>query len=157
MSDKATDGDTSQADRSEVEIYNNVVASAELGDIRLLDVRYSVRPEYFSALDKERTGEGSLRRGFEGHLVDVRYDEDRKVLGGQFDWTTKVTHSRKRLLFCEAKYFVVYGNVPSIDMSIAEKYLLRVGRFATYPYFRSLISQLSWESQADLPILPILK
>ncbi len=32
----------------------------------------------------------------------------------------------------------------------------RVGKFATYPYFRAHCSQLSWESGADLPILPVI-
>lgn len=142
---------------SDVEIYNDLVAKAEIGDIRLVEMKYSVKPEYFGALHRERNDELQLTRSFEGVLTDVRYDENTKTLGGQFDWTTKVISGRKKLLQCEAKYFVIYERVPPTDIVVAEKYLLRVGRFATYPYFRSLVSQLSWESQADLPIMPVLK
>lgn len=156
MTDEVTNS-AAVRDKSDVEAYNDLVAKAEIGDIRLVDVKYSVKPEYFIALHRERREEIHLNRSFEGVLSDVRYDEKTKTLGGQFDWTTKVISGRKKLLYCEAKYFVIYEGVPSYDMEVAEKYLLRVGRFATYPYFRSLVSHMSWESQADLPIMPVLK
>ncbi|TDK35212.1 hypothetical protein E2F50_13215 [Rhizobium deserti] len=149
--------DTAPEVADDVVEYNGLVRDAELIDIRLVDFKFNVKPQYFSALRDEAEGKKRLVRGFEGFMSDLFHEAEVGTLGGQFDWVTEVKVAKKRLLKIEARYLVVYGNVPEVSDEAKERYIQRVGKFATYPYFRSLVSQISWEAKAELPIMPVLK
>lgn len=137
--------------------YNGLVRDAELADIRLVDLKFNVKPEYFAGLRDEAEGKKALTRAFDSTISDLFHEEEARTIGGQFDWVTEVRSGKKKLLRIEARFLVVYGNVPEVSHEAKERYIQRVGRFATYPYFRSLVSQLAWESKAELPIMPVLK
>lgn len=141
----------------DVAAYNGLVHDAELIDLRLVDLKFNVRPEYFAALRDEAEGKRSLVRAFDGKMSDIFYESEAQTLGGQFDWATHVLIGKKKLLKVEARFLVVYGNVPEVAAETRERYIQKVGKFATYPYYRSLVSQLSWESKGDLPTMPVLK
>lgn len=141
----------------DVQEYNNLVHEAELTDIRLVDLKFNAKPAYFAALRGENEGGKALVRAFDGKMSDIFYDKELSTLGGQFDWVTEVKVGGKKLLKVEARYLVVYGNVPSAPEKTRERYIQRVGKFATYPYYRALVSQISWESKTELPVMPVLK
>ncbi|SOC46244.1 hypothetical protein SAMN05892877_12170 [Rhizobium subbaraonis] len=157
MSDEiavAAEGDVKAA---ALNAYNAVVEHAELLDIRLTDLKFSVKPKFYPLMEAERSGEVSLQRSFDVDVSDSGYDPEIGSLGGVFTWRLKVSQSRTKLLTVDASFFVVYRNVPEVERQHADAYLQRVGRFATYPYFRSLVAQMSWESASELPIMPVLK
>ncbi|ANH06256.1 hypothetical protein [Shinella sp. HZN7] len=137
--------------------YNRVVEKAELLDIRLTDFKYSVKPKYYPAIEQESEGNINLSRTFDHDVVDINHDTEIGALGGRFVWSLKISQGKTRLLNVDASFFVVYKDVPDVGHEHVEAYLRRVGRFATYPYFRSLVAQMSWESSAELPVMPILK
>lgn len=154
--DKIAEKETTAPD--DVAEYNALVRECELSDIRLVNLKFDTKPAYFSAIRAETEGNGQLVRAFDGQMSDIFYDEETQTLGGQFDWSTEVRSGKKKLLKVEARYLVVYGNVPDVAAAeTRERYIQRVGKFATYPYYRSLVSQISWGSKTDLPIMPVLK
>lgn len=157
MSEVSKPEENSSGAIDDVTEYNGLVRDAELMDIRLIDLKFNVKPQYFSALRDENEGKRRLDRAFDGFMSEIFHQIDIESLGGQFDWSTEVKIGRKRLLKIEARYLVMYGNVPAVSDGVKEKYIQRVGKFATYPYFRSLVSQLGWESKTELPIMPVLK
>lgn len=146
---------TSKERAAAVAAYNEVVASADLNDITLIFVNFVVKPGYYQAMAGDDVSK--LRRGFHSDFKAFSYDPEQNRLGGQFDWTIDVSYSRKKLLQIKASYVVTYDNVPDVGNTHIEAFIKRVGRFATYPYLRNLTSHLSWESRAELPVLPVLK
>lgn len=137
--------------------YNKVVEDAELLDIRLTDFKFSVKPKYYPAIEKEADGNVRLSRSFDHEVVDIGRDAEMGTVGGRFVWSLKISEGKARLMTIDASFFVVYRSVPDVEQEHVEAYLRKVGRFATYPYFRNLVSQMSWESATDLPIMPVLK
>lgn len=140
-----------------VAAYDKIVESVELVDVRMMDVKFSVKPKYYSALEAERKGKGQLIRGYDGGVVNVTYDAELLVASARIDWHTEVTKGKSKLLNVEATYYIMYRHVPDVGETHINAYLSKVGRFATYPYFRGLVAHLSWESSADLPVMPVLK
>lgn len=140
-----------------LEAYNRVVEHAELLDIRLTDFKFGIKPQYYDAIDQEADGKLALARAFDHDVVDVGFNPSVGALGGRFIWSLVVKRKQTKLLTVDASFFVAYKDVPDVEQEHAEAYLRKVGRFATYPYFRSLVSQMSWESAAYLPVMPVLK
>ena len=135
------------------EDYNAVTQSARLATISLLDCKFVVKPGFFK--DRE---EGEPRHKFVyGHeLEEPRYVPKRGLATGQFTWKVEVRVSRKKVLNLVATYLIVYENLEDMNAGAVSAFVERVGRYATYPYFRSLASQLSWESGAQLPVMPVI-
>jgi hypothetical protein len=140
-----------------LEAYNAVVADAELSDIRLVSVDFRIRPEYYDLVRNEKVKKLKLKRTFAGEFSNFSFDPKTKMLGGQFEWSISTVSARKKPLQVTVVYFIAYKNVPDVDITHSKAFISRVGRFATYPYFRALVSQLSWESKANLPTMPVLK
>ncbi|WP_368649813.1 hypothetical protein [Brucella intermedia] len=135
--------------------YNLIVKSAELGDIRLVGLNFKVNPAYYETIEED--GKRKPKNSFGVEISKPAYDADNQILGADFEWKVEITASRKKLLTISATFLAVYFNVPESDAKHHSAYLHRVGRFATYPYFRSLVAQMSWESHTELPVLPVLK
>ncbi|MBM6397883.1 hypothetical protein JQC79_19205 [Ochrobactrum anthropi] len=142
-------------DEEAVKSYNAIVKEAELIDIRLVGFNFKMQPQYYEYTDGGKKGKSKKSFGVE--ISPVNYDPDTTSLGSEFEWRLEVTGGKRKLLTITANYFVVYGNVPAVGAEHHKTFMQRVGRFATFPYFRSLVSQMSWESKAELPILPVLK
>lgn len=135
------------------EDYHAVTREAQLSTINLLDCRFRVKPELFN----EREGEDSRRKFFfGGHLENQHYDAERGLASGQFTWKVEVKVSRKKAVSLVAIFIIVYENLEGMNANAVEAFVNRVGRFATYPYFRALASQLSWEAGVELPIMPVI-
>lgn len=132
--------------------YNQVVEHAQLSSIQLISNSFFVKPGYFSTTNLK-----SRRNSFNHTFVDVHYNSELKILGGQINWMVEVKQSRTKLLSVDSTYLVAYVNVPDVGDAHSHAFFTRVGKFATFPYFRALVSRLVAEADADLPILPVLK
>ncbi|KAA0698524.1 hypothetical protein DTW90_12005 [Neorhizobium sp. P12A] len=162
MSDVAKAGNDSPAKKTfskeeALAAYNDIVQHASLLDLRLVDLKFKVKHEYFNALSQAENEDGRLEHAFESDLSEMNYDESMNLLIGKFLWSTRVNIKKKKVLSIDAEYYITYSDVPPVDRQHLEAYMGKVGRFATYPYFRGLVSHLSWESSAELPIMPVLK
>ncbi|SDG49515.1 hypothetical protein [Pelagibacterium luteolum] len=135
-----------------VEAYNRVVENAELESIRLVSSNFVVKPEYFLNFSP-----GNWKNSFNSNFVDTFFDRNENLLGAQIEWTVSVKRGNKNLLSTKAIYLIAYSNVPEVEEEHCMAFVRRVGRFSTYPYFRALVSRYSAESNAELPILPVLK
>ena len=143
---------TKREKEAALEAYNEIVENAELGDIRLVELHFDVKPVYY-----DDDGRPKHKAKFNCNISNISYDEEPASLGGLIEWSVSIEMGRKKLLSIKAAYIVIYDNVPNVGQNHSEAYFRKVGRFATYPYFRSVVSQLSWASRAELPTLPVLK
>lgn len=157
MSDPATPASKEEAKAAALAAYNSVVENAELQDIRLVSLDFSVQPEYYAALRRSPVAKKQLKKVYDSGFSQFAYDSKTKILGGSFDWLITISESRKKLLVVKVSYKVTYRNVPDVGDVHSAAFVRRVGKFATYPYFRALVAQLSWEAKAELPVMPVLK
>ncbi|MCR9129441.1 MAG: hypothetical protein NXI12_07965 [Alphaproteobacteria bacterium] len=139
--------DSAEFDRDE---YNRAVKAARLLDVALTASEFSVKGEYFSPSETPR------RLSSDYTLVDCSFDGSHLILLVRFAIEAK--ESNKKLLKCKCDYNVIYAfNEDDISEPAAKSFGNHIAQFTAYPYFRQHVSQLSWESGADLPILPVLK
>jgi hypothetical protein len=101
--------------------------------------------------------DAGLNHAFNMVPSDAGFDEEFGLLMCQMNWSLSAKKSRSTLLKLTAQYIIYYSGVPNVDDKYRTEFMQRVGKFATYPYFRNLVSQISWASSAELPILPVLK
>ena len=137
--------------------YNRVVKSVSLHDIRLLSSSFDLEAAYFEILESAKTNDESLELIFASELSLVSYEEDSRVLIGQFDWNAKAEKEENQILNIRATYLIIYDSEEELDEEAARRFVARVGRFATFPYFRTLVGFYSTASSTGLPILPVLK
>lgn len=155
---RASEGKSDSDKETALANYNKVVAASELSDIKLMETKFSVEMEFYAVRDEEKTGKRLLtKRSFNNSITNPIYSSDIGILAGKFNWDVTVRKGRKRLLTLNATYLIVYHKVPEVPQDAAFAFLTRVGRFATYPYFRALVASLTSYARADLPILPVLK
>lgn len=132
--------------------YNKVARAAKLRRISLLRSDFFVLPEYFAAKANNRSLSSRYTAGFGEHHVDSKGG----LASCEWEWGIKIIDKRKATLSIDVAYVVVYGGIEECIEEQVIRYMRRVGRFATYPYFRAHVSQLSWESGVNLPILPTI-
>lgn len=139
--------------------YNSVVASAQLAAIRLVRSSFVVTPEYLMA-EPSPTAAHSL--SFGGRLAHSDVNAQAGHVLALFEWwvEAKPKDGDEVRLRIDCAYLVEYAG---LDMQVlgvddaARAFVRRVGRFAVFPYVRALVSRLSAEAGADLPLLPLLK
>jgi hypothetical protein len=138
--------------------YNAVVQSADLVDIRLTSSKFDIKREYHllkrSEADEEKR---SLKLGMSGSLIEFKYVNTEGLMVGNFEWSAFGTKGRKRLISVTARYLVIYRAAKDLEDLYVGAFLENVGKFASFPYFRSLVATYSAAASADLPILPILR
>ena len=134
------------------EAYNVVARAAKLRHIALFQSHFTVESGYFSA----RRSENPPRPRYAGEFGTHHFDASDGQAGCEWKWAITLTHERKKLLSIEVVYLIAYDGLKDCDEQQVVRFLRRVGRFATYPYFRAHVSQLNWEARLDLPILPTI-
>lgn len=143
----------------DIEKYNRVVAEAVLGDIILTSVEFNMHPGYYFAPVAEVEGavspEHKPERNYRVRALD--FDPTTGLLSANLEWSLRVRSGRKNVLKLRCSYFIYYSGLEDHDEEVAKAFFGRVGRFATFPFFRAFASQTSWASGADLPILPVLR
>ena len=135
-----------------VEDYNKVARAAKLRRIMLLRSNFAVQLDYFAVMDKE----GAPKPTYGGNFANQTFDVKAGRASCEWTWTISARQNRRRLLSIEVTYLIVYAGLEGCIEEAVVRYLRRVGRFASYPYFRAHVSQLNWESGANLPILPTI-
>ncbi len=135
------------------EDYAAVTQRAQLSSIHLLSCAFRVHPEFSGD-----PAHDARRRKFSYGITFTEFAHDTEVgqAVGHFTWSVDVRSGRKKVVSIKATYAITYTNLESMKSGSVLAFVERVGRFATYPYFRSLVSQLSWESGAQLPIMPVI-
>lgn len=134
--------------------YDLIVERANLLDIRMNGLDFNIVPDYYQF---EKNNFDNVKFTFEGSFNHINFNRESGILFGEIEWTCKAKNKNRNLLKINATYLIVYIDIPSVSDDPAEGFLKKVGRFATYPYFRSTVSQLSWSSEANIPIMPVLK
>lgn len=132
------------------EVYNKVARSAKLRRIALVRSKFFVIPQYF--IEEEQAKSPKLE--YQAQMHNPNFDADRGTASCEWHWVIASKSKRKVTLTAEAIYVIVYSGLKECDSEAVTAYMRRVGRFATYPYFRARVSQLSWESGTNLPVLP---
>lgn len=131
--------------------YNEVVRNADLIDIKMISSNFRVEPEYYIDKAKRRLEYSS------GYPKWVDFNDEEGFALGTFDWEVRCKHGRKTVLSIKARYMIIYNINREVEPKYARDFVANVGRFAIFPYFRSLVSQYSAASSTDLPLLPVLK
>lgn len=132
--------------------YSKVSRAARLREIKLIASTYTVRPEAFEvAQDFE-----NLKNNFSGSCIDFICDAQEGLAWGRFQWVAEIKSGRKVCLKLVSEYLVMYSEVHDCDEDHVETYFRKVGRFATYPYFRATFSHNIGETGILLPPLPTL-
>lgn len=127
--------------------YNNLVSRAHLRSIRLTASRFDLKPE---ALDLDPD---AWLNNVGGGVVESYLEPESGSLYGVFAFEIVCRQGRKRVLSINATYLVSYFIQGECDRAACELFVERVGKIASYPYFRGLVAALT--SQAGLLMRPI--
>lgn len=131
------------------EDYEYVVEHAELSSINLIHSEFNVEQEYFSDGDGRAFDFSSKLEGYE-------YIKDDGFAYGVFTWIAEVKDIETIFLSIKASYMIAYENMNDANEYAVREFVRRVGRVATYPYFRAHTANLSWESNTNIPIMPVI-
>ena len=145
---------SSVTSRFDLDKYNAVIEVAELGEVALASCNFDLKVAYFRAKNKEEDG---VKYTYQCDVSDLHFLEEHGVVGATFSWSLRAREGRKVLAKIDTSYICYYTRLQDCEEASAKAFLGRVGRFTTYPYFRALVSQMSWASGAQFPILPVLK
>ncbi|MEN3953604.1 hypothetical protein [Iodidimonas sp. SYSU 1G8] len=148
MNSKKKNVEQQSAPTFTVKEYNSVAMNASLRAIVLTLADFVIKPEYFS------TEEAKREFSYGGDMSEFSFNSDIGVAQGTYNWTVLVKCGRRVLLKANATYVTLYDSLHGRSRDAVEVFLGTVGQIATYPYFRNRVSQLSWEANANLPLLP---
>ncbi|WP_395612213.1 hypothetical protein [Allosphingosinicella sp.] len=127
--------------------YNNLVSRAHLRSIRLTSSRFDMKPE---ALDLDPD---AWRNNVGAGAVQSYLEPESGSLYGVLAYEVVCRQGRKRVLSVSATYLVSYYIEGECDAGACELFVERVGKIASYPYFRGLVAALT--AQAGLAMRPI--
>lgn len=130
--------------------YNRVVSHAKIADIRLIGSKFDLKPEAVEMAGRAWTF------SLADQLDDWTCDNEKGSLTGLFSYTAACLEGRKRLLTVTGRYLCTYDLSDLCDEQAGHQFLARVGRFAAYPYFRSVFAALTQQSGLLLPPLPVI-
>lgn len=134
------------------DLYAEVSCAANLREIRLTESRYSAKLEFF---EKPETVAGMSHK-YSGKCEELFIDKESGNAGGKFSWVAEIKSGRKNCLKLSAKYWLLYSDLGGHDEDHVCMFVTKIGRFATYPYFRALFANQVSESGLILPPLPTL-
>lgn len=143
--------------KSHIDKYSDVVDAAELADVSLVACEFKIQPEYYEHKGLQRKGSRKLKFAYGCSLGGLQFDPKFGMVGSEFAWSLTAKAGRKHLAKLRCVYICYYTGLEGRDEAAALAFLKRVGRFATYPYFRAFASQFSWGSGADFPLLPVIR
>lgn len=147
-------GDDALQKQARLDAYSDVVEKAELSSIRLATLDFQVQPEYFAA-QRRRKNKPELHLDIN---TDTTIFDAKSGFAGIFlSCETGAKAREEDLVRCKAVFLVTYRNLLGCEEEASKAFLERVGKFACYPYFRSLFSSLDWLAGTEMPILPVLK
>lgn len=125
--------------------YNHVANVATLQSVRLLHLKTDIRPELGlagAALSYGRT------------LLSCDHDGETDAAAAIFRFHVTAKAKRKKVFYVEADFMATYDVGEGAQGNAARAFVNNVGLFAAYPYFRALVSQVSWNAGLHLPPMP---
>lgn len=134
--------------------YNEIAQRARLAEITLSASEFHAKIDAALTLSDP---EAAIKLNYKDELTDVTFDGASGILAGTFNWKAEIKSGRSSLVRLRAGYSIFYDNLVDADESYAVAYLGKVGRFATYPYFRALFSLQSGAASLTIPPLPSLR
>lgn len=139
--------------------YNQVVASAELAHLILVASEFVMKPNLHSI---DLASEEQADLVLDHDVGSVSFDKEKGAVSGVFRWIVAIREKSAKpgdeAFFASASYYIAYDGIkPTEDERAPKCFLEKVGKFATYPYFRTHVSHLSWASGAEIPLLPVLR
>lgn len=129
--------------------YNAVAVGAALQAINLLSSRFDVNPDCVGDLSK-----WSLSYGRK--VISCTADEDGAYVAAIIRYEVTAKLGRRRAMICSADFGIYYSTPKGSKHEAALGFCRNVGSFAAYPYFRSLVAQLTWNAGVSLPPLPAI-
>lgn len=133
-----------------LEKYNQVVGSAELETVQLLDMSFEVKPAFF-APDAENT------LSYDIDFDECHYSDDKAVAMALVNCGVLAKNGEEEDLIFSARYSVVYSFSARCDDEAVEAFLKRVAVFTCFPYFRTMFANVAWAANTHLPPLPVHK
>ena len=131
-------------------VYNSLVARAHLRSIRMTTSEFDMKPE---ALDLDPD---AWRNNVVAGVLDSFLEHENGSLYGVFSFKVVCRYGRKRVLSIGATYLASYRIQGACDEGACELFIERVGKVATYPYFRSLVAMLTGQAGLMMQPLPVL-
>lgn len=128
-------------------VYNDLVSRAHLRSIRLTGTKFDLKPEGLG-LDPD-----AWRNNISAGLTEFFLEPESGSLYGVFAFEAVCRQGRKRVLTLGATYLTNYRVEGACAPEACALFLERVGKIATYPYFRTLAATLT--SQAGLLMRPL--
>lgn len=127
--------------------YNDFVGRTVLRSIRLIESRFEMKPEALGIPTSAWRNSLSQQPG------DAFIDEESGIFNGFIRFEMIARHRRKRIVTALAQYMVSYQVTGACDQALADMFVERVGRIASYPYYRVLVATLV--SQAGIVMQPL--
>ncbi len=135
--------------KEQTDKFQFIARQAKLLDIKLVNSTFKCEDIMFQ---KDSNPSFSLNDKPEA----FQYDEETGFAAVQYCWEATAKVGRKVGAKIKTCYWVVYNLPTDSDTDLAYFFLDRVGRVASYPYFRNHVAQRSWEAGVDFPILPVI-
>lgn len=134
--------------------YNTVAGAARLAEIVLTRANFVTKlGASFALADPD----SAVKLTYNDELTDAAFDAEAGILAGTFNWKAEIKSGRAILVRLTASYSIFYENLAQADEKHSLAYLAKVGRFATYPYFRGIFSVHAGAAGLSVPPLPSLK
>lgn len=145
-----TEGKTTEVAKVDPAQFNKVVSHATIREIRLVGTKFDLKPDAVELTGRVWSFNLSDR------LEDWTCDNEKGELTGLYGYTASCLEGRRRLLSVTCRYLSTYRLSDLCDEEAGRQFLARVGRFAAYPYFRSVFATLTQQSGVMLPPLPVI-
>lgn len=141
----------SQADKVvDPKAYNDLVARAVLKSIRLTESNFDLKDEALEVHPDQ------WRKDISTEVSQIVTDEEQQLIAGFFSYEIVCRHRRKKVVSAQGVYRVTFRLQGTYDTDAAALFLERVGPVAAYPYFRSLVANLTSQAGIQFPPLPII-
>ncbi len=152
MSETVVETNISESFVFDLAKYEQVSKAARLREVKLVSSSYHVKPQAFAVSEDD----DKVKKKFMGKVVQFHLDADAGIAWGRLEWLAEVKISRQTVIKLVAEYLLVYSEVDGCDPEHTSYYFKKVGRFATYPYFRALFSHHIGETGIAMAPLPTL-
>lgn len=134
---------------------------AALYKLLMISSNFQMKPKFILA---ETNNFKDMRFNLDGKPSFIEADIEKEQITGVYTWRITVQENEetegnvtKEALNASCDYLICYDNAKSKSQEGMEYFFRKVARMASYPYFRSMVSQYAWASEANLPILPIIR
>lgn len=128
--------------------YGRVVDNAELSTVSLVSLNFAVHPSYFEKQEE-------IQLGYEINVSEHNYNTEQGSVLAVVECSVSANVDDEPLFKCDASYVVGYALSQECDIEAVSAFVKRVGVFACYPYFRSIVANVDWAAGTHLPPMPV--